>query len=203
MNKLRTYFIPLLILFHIIGLVLFVYFPELTSLSYMNIALCGLLVFLDKDLSVKGILAALTVIAGGFIIELTGVHTGLLFGDYSYGAALGPKYYDVPVIIGVNWLAIVLASIGVIGYFKLGNWTSAILAGGLSTVMDYLIEPVAIKYDFWSWAGASIPAWNYICWFIFCSIFAYLCIIWWGKMNKTGAALYLIWLMFFGILNIV
>lgn len=202
MNNFRKYFIPVLILFHVIGIVLFLYFPEFTGLSYMNIALCGLLVFLDKAVSVKGTIAAITVISGGYLIELTGVQTGVLFGDYSYGQALGPKLFDVPVIIGVNWLAIVLASIGVVGYFKLGNWASALLAGGLSTTMDYLIEPVAIKYDFWSWNSHSIPIWNYICWFAFCTIFAYLCINWWGKMNKTGAGLYLIWLLFFGILNL-
>lgn len=203
MNDLRKYFIPVLIIFHAIGLGLFILYPELSSLSYMNIALCGLLVFLDRSIDVKGIMAALLIIAGGYTVELIGVHTNILFGDYSYGGALGPKLMEVPLIIGVNWLAIVLASIGVVGYFKLSAPISAILAGALSTAMDYLIEPVAIKFDFWTWAGSSIPAWNYICWFIFCSIFAYLAIQWYGKTNKTGAGLYLIWLVFFGILNLV
>lgn len=203
MNNIRIYFIPALILFHVIGIVLFLYFPEFTGLSYLNIALCGLLVFLDKPVTLTGISVAILVISGGYLIELTGVQTGILFGDYSYGAALGPKLFDVPIIIGINWLAIVLASIGVIGYFKLGVSASAILAGGLSTALDYLIEPVAIKYDFWSWNDPSIPLWNYICWFGFCTLFAYLCITWWGKMNRTGAGLYLIWLLFFGILNLV
>lgn len=202
MNDLRKYFIPILIIFHLIGLALFIFFPELSILSYMNIALCGLLVFLDKNISVKGLLAALIVIGGGYVIELTGVQTGILFGEYSYGGALGPKLYGVPLIIGINWLAIVMASIGIVGYFKLGSLLSSVLAGALSTGMDYLIEPVAIRYDFWSWVG-PIPAWNYICWFIFCSIFAYLCIQWYGKTNRTGAGLYLIWIVFFGILNIV
>lgn len=203
MNKIRTYFIHILILFHAIGLILFIYFPEFAHLSFLNILLCGLLVVLDKPLTVKGVSALVVVIGGGFLVELIGVQTGVLFGNYTYGSALGPKLYGVPLIIGINWMAIVLASIGVVGYFKLNNWFTAILAGGLSTVMDYLIEPVAIRYDFWSWSGNSIPTWNYICWFIFCSIFAYLCLNWWGKMNKTGAGLYLVWLLFFGILNLV
>src|SRR5210317_2015499 len=119
MANLRKYFIPVLIIFHVIGLVLFLYVPEFVKLSYMNIALCGLLVFLDKNITAKGLVAALVVIAGGFAVELIGVQTGLLFGEYAYGSALGPKLMGVPLIIGVNWLAIVLASIGVIGSFKL------------------------------------------------------------------------------------
>lgn len=203
MANLRKYFIPVLIIFHVIGLVLFLYVPDFVKLSYMNIALCGLLVFLDRNVSVKGLFAGLIVIAGGFTVELIGVQTGLLFGEYAYGSALGPKLMGVPLIIGVNWLAIVLASIGVIGAFKLKPTLAAVFAGALSTAMDYLIEPVAIRFDFWSWTGTVIPLWNYICWFIFCTIFAYLCIKWWGNSNKTGAGLYVIWLLFFGILNFV
>lgn len=203
MAKLRKYFIPILIIFHVIGLALFLYVPEFVKLSYMNIALCGLLVFLDKNITARSLVAALIVIAGGFTVELIGVQTGLLFGEYAYGSALGPKLMGVPLIIGVNWLAIVLASIGFIGSFKLKPGLAAVFAGALSTAMDYLIEPVAIRFDFWSWTGTVIPVWNYICWFIFCTIFAYLCIKWWGNKNKTGAGLYVIWLVFFGILNFV
>jgi putative membrane protein len=203
MVKLRKYFIPALVIFHVIGLALFMFFPDFVKLSYMNIGLCGLLVFLDRAVTAKGLIAALIVIAGGFTLELIGVHTGLLFGEYAYGSALGPKFMEIPLIIGVNWLAIVLASIGVIGSLKLKPGLAAVIAGSLSTAMDYLIEPVAIRFDFWSWTGTVIPVWNYICWFIFCTIFAYLCLKWWGSSNKTGAGLYVIWLIFFGILNFV
>ncbi len=203
MNKIRKYFIPLLVIFHLIGLALFIFAPSFIKLTYINISLCGLLVFLDRSITLKGLIAALIVVTGGFIVELIGVQSGLLFGNYTYGSALGPKFMEVPLIIGVNWLVIVLASIGIIGTLKLGAEIAAVMAGGLSTAMDYLIEPVAIRYDFWNWYGGIVPIWNYVCWFIFCTIFAYLCIKWWGNSNKTGAGLYVIWLLFFGLLNII
>ena len=203
MNKIRKYFIPLLVIFHLIGLALFIFAPSFVKLTYINISLCGLLVFLDRSIALKGLIAALIVVTGGFIVELIGVQSGLLFGNYTYGSALGPKFMEVPLIIGVNWLVIVLASIGIIGTLKLGAEIAAVIAGGLSTAMDYLIEPVAIRYDFWNWNGGIVPIWNYVCWFIFCTIFAYICLKWWGNSNKTGAGLYVIWLLFFGLLNII
>ena len=39
----------------------------------------------------------------GFAVEVIGVATGLLFGDYSYGTGLGPKVLDVPLLMGVLW----------------------------------------------------------------------------------------------------
>ena len=41
-------------------------------------------------------------------------------------------------------------------------FTSSIFMVGL----DFLIEPVAISLDFWSWQGGQIPLQNYIMWFL-------------------------------------
>ena len=32
--------------------------------------------------------------------------------------------------------------------------------------IDYLIEPVAIKFDFWSWQKVDVPLQNYLSWFL-------------------------------------
>ena len=98
MNKIRKYFIPLLVIFHLIGLALFIFAPSFIKLTYINISLCGLLVFLDRSITLKGLIAALIVVTGGFIVELIGVQSGLLFGNYTYGSALGPKFMEVPLI---------------------------------------------------------------------------------------------------------
>ena len=39
----------------------------------------------------------------GYIIEVIGVNSGIIFGRYSYLSALGFKVYNTPVIIGLNW----------------------------------------------------------------------------------------------------
>jgi putative membrane protein len=33
-------------------------------------------------------------------------------------------------------------------------------------LLDLMIEPVAIRLDFWHWQGGSIPIQNYIMWFL-------------------------------------
>ena len=40
----------------------------------------------------------------GYWIEVIGVHTSLIFGDYAYDTTLGFKVLDVPLMIGINWL---------------------------------------------------------------------------------------------------
>jgi putative membrane protein len=40
---------------------------------------------------------------------MLGVHTGILFGNYKYGNALGLKLNDVPILIGINWFIVVYA----------------------------------------------------------------------------------------------
>ena len=32
--------------------------------------------------------------------------------------------------------------------------------------LDYLIEPVAMKYDFWDWSQNKVPLQNYFMWFL-------------------------------------
>ncbi|MEZ4690766.1 MAG: carotenoid biosynthesis protein [Ignavibacteria bacterium] len=41
------------------------------------------------------------------ILEITGVKTGIIFGDYTYGDVLGFKLFGVPMIIGFNWLFVI------------------------------------------------------------------------------------------------
>lgn len=42
-----------------------------------------------------------------FLVEAFGVNTGRIFGEYAYGHALGPKLLNTPVIIGLNWFALI------------------------------------------------------------------------------------------------
>ena len=102
----------------------------------------------------------------GFLVELIGVKTGFLFGDYQYGSSLGFKIWDVPLIIGVNWIILVLGSRGVINYFVNNNKIQIVSSAVLMVFLDFIIEPVAILLDFWSWSNGIVPIQNYIMWFI-------------------------------------
>lgn len=197
------YFPILLLIFHVVGIILFIANPQSAQLSWLNILVCGLLIFLsDSNLKKGGDVLALIFVLG-FIIELIGVKTGFLFGYYSYGNALGTKFYDVPIIIGLNWFIIVVASSNVLRAFKMPIIQLALLSGLLATFMDWLIEPVAIKFDFWHWKNNEIPLFNYLCWFLFSSLFSYLYLSLTNGRNKTAFYLFFIWLVFFLVLNFI
>ncbi len=100
----------------------------------------------------------------GFGAELIGIHTGYLFGDYVYGPTLGPKLWEVPVIIGVNWF--ILAYLTGSVFHKVPNdYYAAFLGAFAMTALDYIMEPVAVALDFWYWKFDIIPVGNYIGWF--------------------------------------
>jgi putative membrane protein len=79
----------------------------------------------------------------------------------------------------------------------------SVLAGGLAVIMDLAIEQVAMKYDLWQWENGAIPVFNYLCWFIFGGIFAFLYFKNTAIQNITGRYLFWIWGLFFFILTII
>ncbi len=147
---------------------------------------------------------ALSIALAGFLIEVAGVHTGLIFGTYKYGSTLGTKLVDVPLLIGVNWMMLTYASASSLAGLKAPNWVKSAI-GALALVgMDFLIEPVAIRLDMWNWEGNSIPLENYVAWLLisFLMLQAYYRYSS-PKFNKLAAAFLLIQFLFFGILNFV
>lgn len=102
----------------------------------------------------------------GFGVEVAGVHTGAIFGEYSYGKTLGTKLWQVPLAIGLNWAILIYATGLVSDKIKVAKPLKALIAAALMVLLDYLIEPVAIKLDFWSWSQETIPIQNYLAWFL-------------------------------------
>jgi putative membrane protein len=106
-----------------------------------------------------------------FIIEVVGVKTGLIFGDYNYGKTLWLKIGEVPVVIGINWVLLVFGS-GTISYNfcdRVGIKSTIvknIVAGIFLVLIDYFIEPIAMKLDYWQWKSSFVPVRNYIAWFL-------------------------------------
>ncbi len=81
------------------------------SLSALNLIITGGLLFSFHktwNWSFGGF--AVVVLLAGFFAEIIGVHTGLLFGDYTYGQSLGFKLWNILLIIAVNWLILVYST---------------------------------------------------------------------------------------------
>jgi bisanhydrobacterioruberin hydratase len=106
-----------------------------------------------------------------FLAEAVGVATGLVFGDYVYGPTLGWSWLGVPVIIAFNWAMVVHGSFCIARKAVASlaeprrRWATVLLTGGLAAGFDFLMEPVAIQLDYWTWAGETIPLQNYAAWF--------------------------------------
>jgi putative membrane protein len=137
----------------------------------------------------------------GFGSEIIGIHTGYLYGDYVYGPTLGPKLWDVPLVIGVNWFILSYLTGSV--FHKIPNdWYAALLGATAMTALDYIMEPVAIALDFWAWKWEIIPLSNYLGWF---GVSFLVHLIWrkanFEKSNPIAAFLLITWILFFAILN--
>ncbi len=100
----------------------------------------------------------------GFGSELIGIQTGYLYGDFVYGQTLGPKLWDVPIVVGVHWF--VLSYLTGVVFHKVPNDYYAAFLGALAmAAVDYILEPVAVALDFWVWKFDIIPPANYATWF--------------------------------------
>ena len=143
--------------------------------------------------------------AVGFIIEVIGINTGLIFGHYQYDIALGPKVWGTPPMIGINWLLTSYLCGIVVHYLapRASVWGKALLGGAAMTAFDVLVEPVAMRYQFWSWENDTVPLQNYAAWFVVGSLvqFAFFRL---GVAQRNGMALVLLacQLAFFIILNL-
>ncbi len=173
------------ILFHTIGFLGIAVFKNnfiIQSTAFNLLLMFALLIWTQNEKNNFFWLFLLVTIAAGIVVEVIGVNTKLLFGDYNYGNVLGIKVKNVPLIIGVNWFIIIYCCgitintllIKAIDKVAVETATppmrlkaiSVIVDGAtLAVFFDWLIEPVAVQLAYWKWNG-EIPFYNYLCWFI-------------------------------------
>ena len=180
-----------------------------------------LLLWTQENKNIFFWLFTLLVVIVGFAVEVIGVNTGLLFGDYNYGNILGIKFKQVPLIIAVNWFIVIycsgisiatllhkiikpLASTATAAEPPPALKAISVISDGatLAVIFDWLIEPVAVKLGFWKWENNEVPVYNYICWFVISlllmTVFRFSPF---EKRNKFAINLLLIQVMFFLILR--
>ena len=140
------------------------------------LSLTLLLLILNHDLSdKKSIIGLMLIFLFGLIVEILGVNYGLFFGEYNYGANLGPKIYEVPYVIGFNWVLLIIATGSVSDKLIKGKEMYKMLfASFLMVLIDLLIEKSAPKLDFWEFIISPVPFSNYLWWFIFSLCFQYV-----------------------------
>jgi putative membrane protein len=200
--------IALLIIFYLVGIFGLSHSewqPLFLSLTPYNLLLTlGIFFWSNKSLNKKMILSFIITFFIGYGVEVAGVHTGVLFGVYQYGSTLGIKLLDVPLLIGVNWFLLAIASRGIVEKISNNTILNILLAALLMVLLDVLIEPVAIQLDFWSWENNVIPFQNFIMWFITALVIQNILSKLRPQLNIVMClAVYLIQLSFFGVLNLI
>lgn len=138
-----------------------------------------------------------------FLLEVIGVKTGLVFGGYEYGGALGFRFLEVPVIIGFNWVLVILGAISICKSLTKNVFVISLSSALLSVIFDFFLEPVAVRLGYWNWEQIAIPMQNYLAWFIIAFIFSIVLLKVKPDFNKgVSREYFLIQFIFFFILNL-
>ena len=195
-----------LMIIYIVGAVGFV-LPELNAeflpLSGVILYLSALVMFVSSRNKVDFVVFMAIAFVVGFGAEAIGVNTGYLFGDYSYGTNLGPKFLGVSLVIGINWGVLALGSASLVKRFVTSLGIKIILSSLLMLGVDLLMEPVAIKSGFWSWGGYDVPLYNYVCWFLVALFLQWVLFkSRKAEKNKVYETLLILIVLFFSFLNL-
>ena len=211
------------LIIHFFGVTGMIFFDRewFVSLTPVNLLIMTFLIWLThENRSQRFYIFFFICWCTGMAVEIIGVTTGLLFGEYYYGKVLGPGIAGVPFLIGINWFAIVYSSAAVaeklfpapvknihsVLQTKLEGRDIGISVTGamLATFFDWVMEPVAVKLGYWEWKqDGSIPVFNYVCWF-FVSFFLLICyrLMKLSISNRFAVWLFGIQLIFFILLRL-
>jgi putative membrane protein len=227
-QKIATY---IALAFHVSGFIAIAFFKSafFISLTPLNLLVsAALIIWTQEKLNPAFIVFIVFSYVAGFTAEYIGVHTGFLFGNYKYGSALGFKWKEVPLIIGLQWtvtmyclgIALTMLHKKLTGLkqqldnepvkqkqadrnWKLLSFLSTVIDGAMLAVLfDWVIEPAAIKLGYWQWQDGEIPFSNYISWgLVSLPVLAAFHFLSFKKQNQFAVNLLLIQFMFFLLVN--
>jgi putative membrane protein len=173
------------------------------------IASLGILLYFHEDWNTHFKIFAVIAFLTGYFIEVVGVNTGLIFGYYQYDTTLGFEILNVPPVIGVNWLMLVYC-VGIIlkpisiGRGVWGEVLFTITGAATLTLFDYVVEPIAIRQEMWSWFGQMPPLQNYIGWFVVSAFLLFLFDkLTFKKENPIARWLFILNILFFFIQHFI
>ncbi len=185
------------------GMLLFPdWFPRLTPLNLLLNA--ALLIAVLPGADATYLRWSILCAAAGFGIELMGVRTGVIFGQYTYGPSLGIAAGGVPLMIAVNWWMTAVCGFAIAAGLTQNIWLRALAGAALMTFLDALIEPLATQLNFWYFDGGIAPVRNYIAWFVM-GFFLQLMGITLGVKpeNKLAITVFVLQVLLFIVLNLV
>jgi uncharacterized membrane protein len=201
-------------IFYAVGLLLYIIpfsrplFVALTPLSLFFVTL--LVVWHHKKIDFNFIIFSVIVVVSSFFIEVIGVRSGELFGNYRYLPTLGPGIMDTPVVIGVNWLMLTYCSAAIVNELikksgKISGYVLKIISGAaIMVIYDLVVEMVAPAMGMWQFETPYPPVRNFIMWFIISLTFHSLLHLF--KIKATGKpaiSLFVLQIIFFLLVFLV
>jgi putative membrane protein len=164
-----TYAKLFLVIIYLVGILGMVHYRNFfSSLTPFNLIAAAALLFYFHTPKNKTLFQFIAFVGcAGFAIELYGVQTGKLFGNYHYGESLGFKINGTPPIIGLNWVVLTYCTAMMVQSLRMGIYLKSLFAAILMVIFDYFIELYAAHADFWYWQNDQIPLQNFVAWFIF------------------------------------
>ncbi len=197
-----------IVIFYLVGLLGFIipfskeFFIVITPFALLLNSY--LLAIYHKKYALKDVLIFLLIFISGYVIEVIGVKTGLIFGIYTYGNALGLKMFETPLMIGINWLFLTYTATAITDSLKGNKWLAVFVAPALMLVYDIVLEQVAPKMNMWTWQNSEVPIRNYIAWYAIAFCFVLLFKIFKIETkNPLSAILFICQFVFFALLTLL
>ncbi|MCS6916237.1 MAG: carotenoid biosynthesis protein [Chitinophagales bacterium] len=194
------------VLYYAVGLCGLIFYPEVfRHLVALSLVITATLLFVfHQPWNLSYQLYALSVMGITWLMEWIGVETGAIFGVYRYGDHLGLKLAGVPLLIGVNWLMLLYCCGMLVEVLKIQPPWRALSGAALMVAIDLLLEPVAVKLDWWYWQTGAAPLQNYVAWFYL----SFLLLLPYFRIRQRPYNPLAIWIaaahvIFFIVLNIV
>jgi len=153
-------------LFHISGIIGIIYSDTswFVGATPINLVLSFILLLVNTRMNQRLVYLLLACFSVGMAAEILGVRYGFIFGEYSYGAVLGLKVMEVPLLIGINWCILIFITGTIAQFFTQSFWIRTLLGVGLMLALDLVIEPVAPVLDFWTFKEGLASFNNYLGW---------------------------------------
>lgn len=203
--KLAKYSLIIGYLVSIIGILLFIDKPHYFRVAGCFVVLSFVVLMLfHKPHSLKFWITLMVIGVLGFAIEAVGTNTGLIFGNYTYGETLGVKLFRTPLVMAVNWMVLVYLVYDLLKGWNISFMLKSIVSSVILVIYDFVMEPVAIAMDMWTWDTGNPPMYNYIGWFLVSLLF--FLYIYRSKLkfeNPLSRTLFWLHCIFFGALNLL
>lgn len=181
---------------------------EVARLSYAVLFLTILLVmaYTVRRLTKGQVVVMIVIGVSGLFAEIIGVSTGIIFGEYEYITGLGPKFFNVPLLLAAMWVLVSWYGLAVFEATKKQFGKYALLIAAWAVVMyDVFLEPFATASNLWVWADGYVPFINYATWFVLALIFVSLLVK--SKVHQVNgsfvAGIALIQILYFCVISII